>query len=441
MDLPLTVEDAITVTKAIGFQYLWVDQYCIDQGDEKEKQRQIQQMDLIYKCADLTIIAAAGDGRNYGLPGVSACRRDVLDPFVVDDDFTFGIHPREDRQYWRKGSWHTRGWTFQEALLSRRLLVFSDTATYYECGGYTDGAWQSELYGGVECAHSEDPESPHSRAIAGVVSVQSVVGSNTLSSPVNLDVEFNGFEPVSLKGPLESFLTYIKLVTQYTTRNLLYDSDTLNAFRDAANALQHFDPPVYSINGIPFVMPDRVEAEGSLLEISFLRGLAWRSTAGGVAPSPGFPTWSWANVRVWAVTWLCEDEYQQFEQILTKATYHAHGMHVESDLNGNKELYAFAEFAKACRNLTPLGRFTGNQTALCFKSRIFNSRFTSEELDYNNELVYGDAYSDLGYGSMGVCVYLDVASTYQQSDEESGGARHVHDSQPGCLTEIPDERL
>jgi len=97
MDLPLTIEDAITVTKAIRFQYLWVDQYCIDQGDENEKQRQIQQMNLIYKCADLTIIAAAGDGRNYGLPGVLACRRDVLDPFVVDDVFTFEVYPQEDR--------------------------------------------------------------------------------------------------------------------------------------------------------------------------------------------------------------------------------------------------------------------------------------------------------------------------------------------------------
>lgn len=140
LDLPLTIDDAITVTKALGFQYLWVDQYCIDQGNAEDKHRQILQMDLIYKCADVTIVAAAGDGCDYGLPGVSACRRDVLDPFVVDDVFTFGVHPRNDQQYWKKGSWHTRGWTFQQALLARRLLVFSDTGMHYKCRGHTDRA-------------------------------------------------------------------------------------------------------------------------------------------------------------------------------------------------------------------------------------------------------------------------------------------------------------
>jgi hypothetical protein len=29
--------------------------------------------------------------------------------------------------------WNTRGWTYQEALLSRRRLVFSDTNTYFQC--------------------------------------------------------------------------------------------------------------------------------------------------------------------------------------------------------------------------------------------------------------------------------------------------------------------
>ncbi|KAG6354275.1 hypothetical protein INS49_004880 [Diaporthe citri] len=384
MNVPLTIEDAITVTKALDFQYLWVDQYCIDQGDPKDKHGQIQQMDRTYKCAALTIIAAAGDGCNYGLPGVSACRRDVLDLFVVDDVFTFGIHPQEDRQYWKRGRWHTRGWTFQEALLSRRRLVFSDTAMYYECMGYTDGAWQSELFGGVD------------RARADGAGVQSVVGSNTLSNLVDLGED--NFEPVSHKGLLESFLTYISLVTQYTTRSLSHDSDALDAFRGAANALQHFDHPVYSISGIPFVVPDQAGAEDSLVENSFLCGLAWQSTAGGVAPNPGFPSWSWANPSVWNVTWIRDD--QEHEPILTEAIYHAHGVHIEFDLNGSKELHAFAEFAKACRNPTPLARFDGTPTALCFKSRILFSRFTSEYLDYSYESFIGDAYTEIGYGTL-----------------------------------------
>lgn len=481
LDLPLTINDAITVTKALGFQYLWVDQYCIDQKNKEDKHRQILQMDLIYKCADLTIVAAAGDGCDYGLPGVSTCRRNVLDPFMLDDVFTFGIHPREDRQYWKKGSWHTRGWTFQEALLARRLLVFSETGMYYECRGHTKGAWQSELWGGVECAPSEDSRPGSLWGLSGAA-VQSVVGSATLSSLPSVgepDGYFENFEPVRLRGSLESFCTYTQLVTQYTTRNLTYASDALNAFRGAANALQEIDHPVYSINGIPFVMPGQPEAEDGLAETSFLCGLSWRSRAGGtgVASTPEFPSWSWANSRVWSVTWTSSPEdvldelYYEFESILAKSIYQAHGMHIEFDvLDGNKDwlfedsdtsaqradflitqgrkrLYALAEFAKAFWNLTPLSRFRRNPTALCFKSRMLCSRFTRDKLDYGVCDAWsfrGMAYSDLGYGTMDIAVHVDVASSTHQrleSDESSGATGHVHDSYPCCLIEIPDERL
>lgn len=424
MDLPQTIDDAITATKALGFQYLWVDQYCIDQGDTEDKLRQIRHMDIIYKCADLTIIAAAGDGCDYGLPGVSASRRNFLNPFVVDDFFTFGIHPRENYQYWKNGSWHTRGWTFQEALLSRRRLVFSDTAMYYECKGYTDGAWQSELCGGVECSQPEDSDGPGdaggSHDLKGV-GVESVVGSNTLSNPIKLDRYESG--PANHKGLFESFLTFISLVTQYTTRNLSYDSDALNAFRGAANALSHIENPVYDIYGIPFVVSDQAGFEDSLVEDSFLCGLAWQSKTGGVRRSPEFPSWSWANVRVWNVTWTRDDHDDGYEQILTKAIYRAHGMHIRVD--GDNEPHALAEYAKACRNPALLSQFGGNLTALCFKSRILCSRFTSEYLDHRDDYHLGEAYSDLGYGTKNIRIYVDVVSSCQQS----------------CSTEIYDERL
>lgn len=132
LDLPLTIEDAITVTKALGFQYLWVDQYCIDQGDAEDKKRQVRYMDRIYQCADITIVAAAGDDCHYGIPGVGSRRRDVLDPLILNDILTLGICYREYCP-WSSGRWHTRGWTFQEAHLSRRRLVFSDTGMHFEC--------------------------------------------------------------------------------------------------------------------------------------------------------------------------------------------------------------------------------------------------------------------------------------------------------------------
>lgn len=58
--LPNTIEDAIKVTEEMGYRYLWVDRYCIDQKEEAQKLDLIAKMDIIYRAADLTIIAAAG---------------------------------------------------------------------------------------------------------------------------------------------------------------------------------------------------------------------------------------------------------------------------------------------------------------------------------------------------------------------------------------------
>ena len=57
--LPATTDDAITVTLKLGFNYLWVDHFCIDQTDQAEVKRQIGMVDLIYLNAKLTIVAAA----------------------------------------------------------------------------------------------------------------------------------------------------------------------------------------------------------------------------------------------------------------------------------------------------------------------------------------------------------------------------------------------
>ncbi|CAN9392493.1 unnamed protein product [Alternaria alternata] len=72
---PGTICDAITVTVQLGYRYLWVDQYCINQLAAGHKQAQIQLMGRIYAEAELVIIAAAGSSSNYGLPGVGTKAR------------------------------------------------------------------------------------------------------------------------------------------------------------------------------------------------------------------------------------------------------------------------------------------------------------------------------------------------------------------------------
>ncbi|KAK0614435.1 hypothetical protein B0T14DRAFT_570370 [Immersiella caudata] len=68
--LPQTIQDAIHVTKSLGFRHLWVDTLCIMQDDVVDKEMQIAAMSLIYGSAFLTITAASSSSVRGGVQGV-----------------------------------------------------------------------------------------------------------------------------------------------------------------------------------------------------------------------------------------------------------------------------------------------------------------------------------------------------------------------------------
>jgi len=57
-NVPLTLKDAITVMKNIGKLYLWVDRYCVEQGECPERHDTIRNMDQRYEHATVTIVAS-----------------------------------------------------------------------------------------------------------------------------------------------------------------------------------------------------------------------------------------------------------------------------------------------------------------------------------------------------------------------------------------------
>ena len=71
-ELPRTIKDAMSLTKSVGEQYLWVDSLCIIQDDPDDKEHQIAAMSHIYTSAALTIAIVSGDHANAGLAGMSA---------------------------------------------------------------------------------------------------------------------------------------------------------------------------------------------------------------------------------------------------------------------------------------------------------------------------------------------------------------------------------
>jgi hypothetical protein len=124
--LPQTIDAAIKVTVRLGLRHLWVDKHCIDQSsNQHDLLMQLSSMDMVYNGATVTIIAAAGAGASYGLPGVGERHR-IQVPSMTIGSQTWVSGSRDMRAPLLKSKWVTRVWTYQEAHFSRRLLTFTE---------------------------------------------------------------------------------------------------------------------------------------------------------------------------------------------------------------------------------------------------------------------------------------------------------------------------
>lgn len=132
-EYPQTIKDAIEVTERLGYLYLWVDAYCIDDQDQKRKAQQITEMDLVYWNANATIIAAAGEDSSYGLSGISKPRQPIQAAATIRD---VSFVTAETNPWFPvlNSKWHTRGWTCQEGFLSRRRIFFTEHQLIFDCG-------------------------------------------------------------------------------------------------------------------------------------------------------------------------------------------------------------------------------------------------------------------------------------------------------------------
>ncbi|PWY62703.1 hypothetical protein BO83DRAFT_458240 [Aspergillus eucalypticola CBS 122712] len=137
--LPQTIDDAIVACKKMGIDYLWDD-------DPGRKSYWLNSMGDIYAQSYVTIFALAGSNAEHGLPGVNKVKRPV--PWVgTAQGICLVATPPNYQNCLRDSIWATRGWAFQEATLSTRRLLFSDTRVFYEC--CYPGTIQDEMYGSI----------------------------------------------------------------------------------------------------------------------------------------------------------------------------------------------------------------------------------------------------------------------------------------------------
>ncbi|KAM6529760.1 hypothetical protein FALCPG4_007888 [Fusarium falciforme] len=130
--IPKTIRDAIQATIRLNIQYLWVDQYCINQKDKIELGEQIGIMDIVYQVATVTLVAACGEDASFGLLGVSSILR-YKQPAIKISGHTWVSTQSTLQSQIISSRWWSRAWTYQEGLFSRRRLYFTDTEIFFEC--------------------------------------------------------------------------------------------------------------------------------------------------------------------------------------------------------------------------------------------------------------------------------------------------------------------
>ncbi|PVH67380.1 HET-domain-containing protein, partial [Cadophora sp. DSE1049] len=131
--IPDTIKDAITACLKLDVKYLWVDALCIQQDSKDDKDRLIAIMDQVYAGAVLTLVAADGEDSWSGLHGVRPGTRIVQQTQERIQNLQFGTTAQDLNTILHQSKWSTRGWTFQEKVCSKRLLLFGKTQCLFWC--------------------------------------------------------------------------------------------------------------------------------------------------------------------------------------------------------------------------------------------------------------------------------------------------------------------
>ncbi|KAF3041710.1 hypothetical protein E8E12_006499 [Didymella heteroderae] len=316
--LPRALQEAIVLTRALGFRYLWIDALCLVQDDAAAKLEESMTMDQIFGNAFLTIAATSAiDSSSYPLFPAH------VQPFKLqatdNKGSAFKIYVREQPNHYsfkapfdegaHMNDWELpfnisedanqdtpllkRAWAFTERLLSRRILHFTKSEMILECregyqcecGRIAESALDSRATDSIKQEFARIIAETNRRPsfdgsgdqMNGIESVTTQLASTTLT---------NGAKNISQKRE-EALQLWSYIITEFTARNLTYDSERLLAIASIANQLS------------PALHSGYVAGQWTFSTM----GLLWypndstRCRRSKTITSHNVPSWSWASVE------------------------------------------------------------------------------------------------------------------------------------------------
>jgi Heterokaryon incompatibility protein (HET) len=246
-DLPQSIQDAVKVTRDLGFRFLWVDALCIIQDNAADMAKEVGLMGKVYKRSTLTIAASNAPSVSDGFLRILSPSKAfyLLEQFPNDIscwNFTCSEPDQEPLD--------SRAWALQESLLSPRLLLFNEGKVVWRC--------------------QKDSATP---------SLASRWSSQRLPSSV-----FGIPERSKRTVGNHQVLLWEQIVKDYSERQLTFPEDRLPAVAGIATELAEAWDDIY-LSG--------------LWDSCLLNHLTWRPSCEAAeisSKSYRAPSWSWASI-------------------------------------------------------------------------------------------------------------------------------------------------
>ncbi|RDW68597.1 hypothetical protein BP5796_09254 [Coleophoma crateriformis] len=275
-ELPRTFQEVITIVRALGVRYLWIDSLCIIQDDKLDWKRESARMASIYSNSFINIAATGASDSSSGCFWPRSIKHVSQSFYTTSFAISTGcgptvyVRPSFDSIHYRYSAQSTNGaklfdtetvpllsraWVFQERQLAPRTLHFHPSEMIMEC--------RSKYF--CECTGLDTVVSRSSRARKGSLDLKSLDYSGVLDH-------------------------WLNVVEQFSKLRLTFESDRLLALLGVATVFQQRLSCGYV---------------AGLWDVDITRGLLWNATRPRATQppentrwehNPYAPTWSWASL-------------------------------------------------------------------------------------------------------------------------------------------------
>ncbi|KAF7532076.1 hypothetical protein G7054_g8286 [Neopestalotiopsis clavispora] len=155
-DIPKTIQDAISITRSLGKQYIWVDALCIIQsqeGNSHDWENEVSRVGAYYQNALLTLSVLDAVDCNEGIFQSAPGARPAFDFEISGCTLTTGLHSNAMKTYSLVPNFpdlpslidgsqlQKRGWVVQERLFSSRTVHLGKYFMSWECHEFRAPEW------------------------------------------------------------------------------------------------------------------------------------------------------------------------------------------------------------------------------------------------------------------------------------------------------------